>query len=40
MFEVKIDFTCSGPKLSITVVKNTKVSFNLDFVKEGVAGCW
>ena len=40
MFEVKIDFTYSGPKLSIPVVKNTKVSFNLHFVKEGVAGYW
>ena len=37
MFEVKIDFTYSGPKLSIPVVKNTKVTFNLSFVKEGVA---
>ena len=40
MFEVKIDFTYSGPKLSIPAVKNRKVSFNLNFVKEGVAGYW
>ena len=36
LFEVKIDFTYSDPKLSILVVKNTKVLF----VKEGVAGYW
>ena len=40
MFQVKIEFTYSGPKLSIPVVKNTKVSLNLNFVKEGVAGYW
>ena len=40
MFEVKIDFTYSGPKLSIPVVKNTRVSFNLNVFKEGVAGYW
>ena len=40
MFEVKIDFTYSGLKLGIPLVKNTKVSFNLNFVKEGVAGYW
>ena len=40
MFEVKIDLTYSSPKLSIPVLKYTKVSFNLNFVKEGVAGYW
>ena len=40
MFEMKIDSTYSGPKFSIPVVKNTKVPFNLNFVKEGVAGYW
>ena len=40
VFEVKIDFAYSGSKLSIPVVKNTKVSFNLNFVKEGEAGYW
>ena len=40
MFEMKIDSTYSGPKFSIPVVKNTKVPFNLNFVKKGVAGYW
>ena len=40
MFEVKIDLTYSGPKLSILVLKYTKVSFNLNFVAEGGAGYW
>ena len=38
VFEMKIDSTYSGPKFSIPVVKNTKVPFNLNLVKEGVAG--
>ena len=40
MFELKIDLTYRGPKLPISVLKYIKVSFNLNFVKEGVAGYW